>query len=128
MRLLSIASHGLHAAAPVLTLALTLIIVTPAQAQFGLFLGGRGGVDMTDEDWDLFRDALRDALTPLEAGRRTEWNNPKTGLRGDVVVQKIHERDGAPCGDVQATFIRRTVQPYTLTFCRMANGRWAIAP
>ncbi|QCO18371.1 hypothetical protein D3869_24285 (plasmid) [Azospirillum brasilense] len=126
MRLLSIPSFafGVHAAALVATLA----VVTPAQAQFGLFLGGRGGVDLTDEDWDLFRKALGDALTPMEAGRRTEWNNPKTGVRGDVVVQRVHERDGAPCGDVQANFIRRTVQPYRLTFCKMANGQWAIAP
>jgi len=124
MRLLSIASLGLHAT----TLIAVLAITTPAQAQFGLFLGGRGGVDLTDEDWDLFRKALADALTPMEVGRRTEWSNPKTGVRGDVVVQKVHERDGAPCGDVQANFIRRTVQPYRLTFCKMANGRWAIAP
>ncbi|AWJ82136.1 hypothetical protein TSH58p_00885 (plasmid) [Azospirillum sp. TSH58] len=126
MRLLSIPSFafGVHAAALVATLA----FAAPAQAQFGLFLGGRGGVDLTDEDWDLFRKALGDALTPMEEGRRTEWNNPKTGVRGDVVVQKVHERDGAPCGDVQANFIRRTIQPYRLTFCKMANGQWAIAP
>ncbi|TWA72476.1 outer membrane surface antigen [Azospirillum brasilense] len=126
MRLLPILSFA--CGLPAVALALTLAAATPAQAQFGLFLGGRGGVDLTDEDWDLFRKALGDALTPMEAGRRTEWNNPKTGVRGDVTVQRVHERDGAPCGDVQANFIRRTVQPYTLTFCKMDNGRWAIAP
>ncbi|MBK3732300.1 outer membrane surface antigen [Azospirillum brasilense] len=126
MRLLPILSFAFGL--PAVALALTLAAAAPAQAQFGLFLGGRGGVDLTDEDWDLFRKALGDALTPMEAGRRTEWNNPKTGVRGDVTVQRVHERDGAPCGDVQANFIRRTVQPYTLTFCKMPNGRWAIAP
>ncbi|WP_353861393.1 hypothetical protein [Azospirillum formosense] len=128
MRLLSVTSFGTTFGLSAAALVAMLAVATPAQAQFGLFLGGRGGVDLTDEDWDLFRKALGDALNPMEAGRRTEWSNPKTGVRGDVVVQKVHERDGAPCGDVQANFIRRTVQPYKLTFCKMDNGQWAIAP
>ncbi len=109
-----------------------MLTVRPAQAQFGLFLGNRGGVDLTDQDWSLFRNALveamRDAMQQGKAGSRAVWENPATKMHGDVVVERLFEKEGSPCGDVRARFIRNTEQPYRLTFCRDQKGQWAIAP
>ncbi|HYG87132.1 MAG TPA: hypothetical protein VD978_12810 [Azospirillum sp.] len=119
----------------ILILALTAVLAAevlnagPAWAQFGLFMGRRVGDNLTDEDWALFRRALSDALRPGTAGSRAEWQNPATNRRGDVVVERVFEKDGAPCGDVHARFIRNTEQqPYRLTFCRNEQGQWLIAP
>ena len=113
-------------------LAAGVLMAGPAQAQFGLFLGNRGGVDLSDQDWSLFRNALveamRDAMQKGKAGSRAEWANPATNMRGDVVVERLFEKEGSPCGDVRARFIRNTEQPYRLTFCRDQKGQWAIAP
>lgn len=100
----------------------------PAQAQFGLFLGNRGSFPMTDEDWQMFHDAVVRALQPPETGNRAEWRNPKTNLGGDVVVERTLEMEGAPCAQLRARFVRDGEQTRRLTFCRDAGGRWAIAP
>ncbi|MBP2291532.1 hypothetical protein [Azospirillum rugosum] len=100
----------------------------PAQAQFGLFLGNRGTFQLTDEDWQLFRDAVVKALQPPKAGNRAEWQNPKTNMRGDVVVEKTLQKEGAPCALLRARFIRTEEQTRHLTFCRDAGGQWVIAP
>ena len=103
-----------------------------AQAQFGLFLGNRGGVDLSDQDWSMFRNALVEAMrTAMQQGKpgsRAEWENPATKMHGDVVVERLFEKEGSPCGEVRARFIRNTEQPYRLTFCRDQKGQWAIAP
>lgn len=118
----------------VLSLALAAVLLAgafhagPAHAQFGLFLGNRGGFEMTDEDWQLFRNAVVQALQPPKAGNRTEWQNPKTNLRGDVLVEKTLQKEGAPCARLRARFIRSGEQVRRLTFCRDTGGQWAIAP
>ena len=109
-------------------LAAGVLSAGPAQAQFGLFLGNRGGFPMTDEDWQLFHDAVVKALQPPETGNRAEWQNPKTNMRGDVVVEKTLQKEGAPCALLRARFIRTEEQTRRLTFCRESDGRWVIAP
>lgn len=117
-----------------LSLALATVCVTqlyaanPAQAQFGLFLGNRGGLQLSDEDWQLFRDAVIKALEEPNAGNRTEWQNPKTDMHGDVFVENTLQKEGAPCARLRARFIRTEEHTRRLTFCRDAGGRWAIAP
>lgn len=117
-----------------LSLALATICATqlfatnPAQAQFGLFLRNRGDLQFTDEDWQLFRDAVIKTLEEPNAGNRTEWQNPKTNMHGDVFVENTLQIEGAPCARLRARIVRTEENIRRLTFCRDAGGRWAIAP
>lgn len=100
-----------------------------AHAQLGFDLY-RGGVQLTAEDVDLTRQAVREALDSGEAGYSTTWSNPQTGLNGEARLLETFDRDGAPCGTVYFTLTKQGRGiPYTLSFCKMEDeDRWGMLP
>ena len=105
-----------------------LLSAAPASAQLGFYFGGRDGVELNDEDWRLFKQAVREALEPGTPGSLAEWRNAASGFHGDVRVERAFERNGTPCRDVRFRFIRQHEQPFRLNLCKTAEGNWAIAP
>lgn len=101
----------------------------PAGAQYNFLFGGRGGTDVTPEDWTLFKEAMRDLLEQGDPGSRRDWNNPDTGMRGDMLVEASYEWKGLSCRRVSFSVTRAKEQvPYHMNFCKTEQGTWAIAP
>lgn len=108
----------------------SLAMPMTASAQLFLLYGGRGrGMEFSPEDWDLFKQSMREVLERGDIGSRSDWNNPKTGFRGDMLVENAYEWEGLPCHRVSFTIARAKEQvPYRLNFCKTAAGEWAIGP
>ena len=112
--------------------ALALLVAWPvadARAQLGFDLY-RAGVQLTTEDVDLTRAAVREALESQEVGFTNTWSNPETGLNGEARLLDVFERNDSPCGTVYFTVTKQGRGiPYTLSFCKMEEeDRWGMLP
>jgi len=83
---------------------------------------------LTGSDLDILRAA---AGTLGPAGPKEEtWHNPKTGNSGTVSYLSSDTEKGLACRKFRYTFHTGTAQdgtPYTLNWCKTAEGTWAIA-
>ena len=111
-------------------LALSLTLSGTASAQMFLLYGGRGKTaEFSPEDWDLFKRTMRETLERGDTGSRSDWSNPKTGFRGDVLIENAYEWEGLPCHRVSFNIVRAQDRvPYRLNFCRTVQGEWVIGP
>ena len=113
-------------------LALALLVALPAtgaHAQYGFPLY-RAGVQLTAEDMEMTRQAVREVLESQEVGYSTTWANAETGLNGEARLLEVFERDDVPCGTVSFTLTKRgSGAPFTMSFCKMEEeDRWGMLP
>ena len=101
-----------------------------ASAQIGFNLWRSGDADLSSEDLQLLRHAVREALNAGVQDATVAWTNPDSGFSGDATLLRAFEADdGDPCGDVKVTIARRgQATELNLTLCQREDGTWGIAP
>lgn len=115
-------------------LALLAALSAPADAS-GILLGYMSGIPrstLTNEDWSAFRSSAQKLLdeAPAKPGESRNWQGP-SGASGTLAIQRVFEKSGMPCRDVNASFNARNAsdsgRSYVLTVCRDTAGNWKIA-
>jgi len=82
---------------------------------------------MTDEDREILRVAVDDALERARDGESMHWENPKTGAKGDLMPRASFERAGQRCRDLEvANSARGRSNRLVVTLCKQADGEWKI--
>jgi surface antigen len=83
---------------------------------------------MSQTDWTLARNALREALNRNEDGASIPWENPMTRARGTVTpIAAAYEKDGFPCRNFIASHMREGRETwFEGTACRIHRGDWDI--
>lgn len=95
------------------------------QGQYG-FLRNTPTAAFNAKDWDLLRNAVRDAVENDASKDPVEWKNPDNGHSGKVTAAKAFEsEDGRNCRKV---LIESTAGGYSGTtkydLCRYEDGIW----
>jgi len=104
-----------------------LIAAVPAagQGQYG-FLRDTPTAAFNAKDWDLLRNAVRDAVENGASGDPVEWKNPDNGHSGKVTAARAFEsEEGRNCRKV---LIESTAGGHSGTtkydLCRYEDGIW----
>ena len=102
---------------PVLAANLGFLKDSPYFAQF------------TEEDRNIFHDALEHALNETKMKVPHHWKNPKTGAKGEIVVQQALAAPNNACRYVRVTNeAKARVGKGSYVFCRKPDGSWAFDP
>lgn len=82
-----------------------------------------------DEDKEMMRGALLNALENQPDNVTTGWKNPATGSSGIIRTVETYEKDAMHCRKLR---LRNSVQNETnewmFSFCKTPEGVWKIAP
>lgn len=82
---------------------------------------------MTVEDREILKAAVVDVLDHATDGKTGNWENPKTGARGELTARASFEKQGRPCRELEvANSARGRNNRVVFTFCRQADGDWKI--
>jgi surface antigen len=82
---------------------------------------------MTDEDREILKAAVADALERTRDGDSARWANPKTGAHGDLTPRASYQSDGLACRDLEvANSARGRSNRLTITLCKQSDGEWKI--
>jgi surface antigen len=99
----------------------------PAAAQyrdvFGSMRPGPG-------DQQMVRTRVQDLLDGPASPRTLDWNNPRSGNSGAVILQMEFTRRDQQCRQIEYRIIHRSQadpEVAVLVWCKQASGRWAIA-
>ena len=81
----------------------------------------------TDKDWELLREAARDALNNHADGETRTWKNPNNGHHGSIRMIRTFEDFGTDCRQVKVSNEAGNVSATRLVdLCRNKEGRWKI--
>ncbi len=101
------------------------VFATAAGAVIGGIVGSEIGRKLDEEDRRAAMEAEYAALEEEELGRRHEWENPRSGHRGEVVMQREFERDGRRCREYEhKIYIDGEPDILRGQSCRGDDGRW----
>lgn len=79
----------------------------------------------TDKDWELAKDAAREALNNREDGQVVEWNNPDSNNHGSLTPNATRTKDGRTCRDlVIKNYANNLEGGATYEFCQKPDGKW----
>lgn len=82
---------------------------------------------MTEADFALFRQTVKDALDNAADNSENTWSNPSTGAHGMVKPLTSEERDGKTCRKVEITTEAGDVGGVSRgVMCRQPDGRWKV--
>ena len=112
------------------TVAGAAVLPNSATAQMGFNLWRSGDSDLSGEDLELLRGAVREALNAGVENAPVAWANTDSGYSGDATLMRAFSADdGDPCGDVKMRIARggRSTE-INLTLCQREDGTWGIAP
>ncbi len=83
----------------------------------------------TEKDWDLMREAGREALANAPDGETVGWSNADSGAFGTVQPLKSYEAQGMIC---RRTEVYNNAGGASGTsrfdFCEQEDGTWRVAP
>jgi surface antigen len=88
---------------------------------------GRDSYNLSEADWELFKQTVRHVLEAQKAGATADWAGKESGRAGRATLLRVFERDGMPCGEVEHVFTVGGGRRYVLPFCRAGDGTWKIA-
>ncbi len=115
--------------AKILLVALGLLVSAPIVAMDWSFLRHAPVSHFTDKDWDLMREAGREALANAPDGDTVEWSNPDTAAFGTIQPLNTYESEGTTC---RRTEVHNNAGGVSGTsrfdFCQQADGNWQVAP
>jgi surface antigen len=109
-----------------------------ARRRFALALAGacilvtalaQRGAAQADPDEAYVGPLLNQALETEKSDEAIPWNNPATGSRGTIVIERTFYRDPrTPCRDYRRTIERPGVPVEEIqgTGCRVGPGRWTL--
>ena len=108
--------------------AALLLIPAGARAQLNPFRG-YSGPTLTQADRDASATALAQLLndTPAVVGGSESWSNPASGASGAQTIERLWEREGAPCRTVRTSLRFPAVRErgFVLDYC-FVDGRWRL--
>ena len=115
--------------ARMLLLGLGLLLSLPLAAMDWTFLKNAPVSHFTDKDWELMRQAGREALANSPDGETERWSNPDTGAFGTVRPLTTYEARGTTCRRTEvynnAGGVRGTSR---FDLCQQEDGSWQQAP
>jgi surface antigen len=79
----------------------------------------------TDKDWDLAKNAAREALNNTKDGQTVEWQNPASDNRGSLTPVSTTIKDGRTCRDLAIkNYANKLEGGGTYEFCQKPDGKW----
>ena len=95
-------------------------LAVPAAAQINPF---GDTLNLTAEDLEIMRKAVRSDLSDQPAGTSTDWSNPKSGNAGTITVNRYFESEGRECRELEYMVTPKDgfEQRYFLSGCRKQN-------
>jgi surface antigen len=74
------------------------------------------------------RAAAADALGRSAKANSVPWQNPQTGVSGNITpLASTHSEGGLPCRDFLASYVRGASQSWLQgSACRTARGEWEV--
>jgi len=105
------------------------IALAPSASGAGLLNDpfGRETYRLSEPDWELLKQAVRQVLEAHKQGATADWTGTQSGRAGRATLLRVFERDGMPCGEVEHVFTAGGGSRYVLPFCRVADGTWKVA-
>lgn len=104
----------------------TGILKAPVNVVSGLGNNVFGGVEVTDEMKEAFKEAMSAALAAPAEGKIVEWDEPKSGVRGELEITRLRGREGKRTVRVESRSYRgnRTFDPVEFEATEKADGTW----
>ena len=81
-------------------------------------------------DQQMVRDRVQTLLDGPADLRALEWDNPRSGNSGAVILQRELARGDRQCRQLEYRIVHRSQawpEIVILVWCKQANGRWMIA-
>jgi surface antigen len=88
---------------------------------------GRESYHLSEADWELLKQSVRQVLEAQKQGATADWVGKQSGRAGRATLLRAFEREGMPCGEVEHVFTAGGGNRYVLPFCRVSDGTWKIA-
>src|SRR5258705_6495135 len=88
---------------------------------------GRDGYRLSEADWELLKQSVRQVLEAQKQGAVATWAGKQSGRAGRATLLRVFERDSMPCGEVEHVFTAGGGNRYVLPFCRGGDGTWKVA-
>ncbi len=83
----------------------------------------------TDEDLEIFQQAIHDSLESVRDGEVKQWDNARSGAFGTLKPLSSYQAHGAPCRQMEiVNNVKQVSGTSRFDFCRQADGEWKIAP
>jgi surface antigen len=81
-----------------------------------------------EADLAYARAAAADALGESAKANSVPWQNPQTGVGGNITpLASSHSEGGLPCRDFLASYVRGGAQSWLQgSACRTASGEWQV--
>jgi surface antigen len=105
------------------------MVPLPAPAQNTQFFRSAPVAYLNDEDIEIVKSALQDALNEQADDETVAWANPKTGASGSIKVLDTHEDYATTCRNIEMenhAAGRTGKGGYRL--CKADDGTWKFAP
>ena len=109
-----------------LTLAVLAAVCVPTHAANMGFLGNAPISRMTEEDVDMFYQAVQETLEKSPDKSRTGWENPATGASGTLLpLDTFAGPAGESCRHLQITNRAGGLRSqHVFTLCKGTDGSW----
>jgi len=90
--------------------------------------GRTAAVEPEEADLAFARAAAADALGRGAKANSVPWQNPQTGVSGNITpLASTHSEGGLPCRDFLASYVRGGAQSWLQgSACRTARGEWEV--
>lgn len=110
-------------------IALSMTVPGPASAQLGFNLYRSGTTDLSAEDLQFIRLAMREVLESREPGKTLEWRNPNNNISGRVTLVRAYNNGNDDCGQVAVTVGRGGggEAEFDFNMCQRNDGTWGLA-
>jgi len=109
-------------------MGLGLVVGQPAEAsRYKMF---QGIPDLDRGDIDLLTSAARSGMDAKPEGSMVRWSNDKTGLRGEVTLLRLYERQGQACRIIlHQIWTKHDDHDWAVSkICLQSDGSWKIPP
>ncbi|QEX19082.1 hypothetical protein FRZ44_43940 [Hypericibacter terrae] len=107
--------------------AMAVAFALPAQAGPLVDPFGHTSYNLSEWDWGLLKQSVREVLEGQQVGASIDWDDPLTGKAGRATLLDVFTRDGMRCGQVEHVFTKGGGRAYQLPFCETSDGSWKIA-
>jgi surface antigen len=88
---------------------------------------GRESFGLSEEDWELLRESVRQVLEAQQDNATATWHGEESGRAGRATLLRAFKRNGLTCGEVEHVFTAGGGNRYVLPFCRVEDGTWKVA-